>query len=212
MSTATYSFRAGRPVVTERVSDAATADLDHSSASTASCRRRPPSQTYGSKFLWRSLLQSPSKSSPVVVPCGAGGPCRRLLPGIAGAWFASPDVGCRASQLRRHPPVAGVRNAGVQCSTERVHLRRIACQYACRTALCNQSTWPEPRAYLKRCHRKTAVQLLFDEFLIVAEPGGAVAFAALIESRQGFDAGALLVIVSGGNVDAAVFSNVLTGS
>lgn len=54
-----------------------------------------------------------------------------------------------------------------------------------------------------------AMRLAFEELKIVAEPGGAVALAALLAHGRGFAGETVLCLVSGGNVDPAFFARVL---
>lgn len=57
----------------------------------------------------------------------------------------------------------------------------------------------------------TAMRFLFEEFRIVVEPGGAVAFAALLANTpQSLKGKTVAVIVSGGNVDPELFSRAIT--
>jgi len=46
---------------------------------------------------------------------------------------------------------------------------------------------------------------------LVAEPGGAVALAALLSGRAGAAAGRTVVVVSGGNVDPLAYAEILRG-
>ena len=52
-----------------------------------------------------------------------------------------------------------------------------------------------------------AMAVLFSRLKIVAEPGGAIALAAALEHDSGSDP--VVVVVSGGNVDADMFSRAL---
>ena len=54
-----------------------------------------------------------------------------------------------------------------------------------------------------------AMRLAFEELRLVVEPGGAVALAALITERGLLAGRTALVILSGGNVDAELFSAML---
>ncbi|MCP4317167.1 MAG: threonine/serine dehydratase [Hyphomicrobiales bacterium] len=54
-----------------------------------------------------------------------------------------------------------------------------------------------------------AMAVLFDRMKLVAEPGGSVAFAALLGQRRQFAGKTVVVVVSGGNVDRAEFSRIL---
>jgi threonine dehydratase len=53
-----------------------------------------------------------------------------------------------------------------------------------------------------------AMRFAYDELRIVLEPGGAVALAALLARPEAFRNRAILVVASGGNVDAAVFQRI----
>jgi len=57
-----------------------------------------------------------------------------------------------------------------------------------------------------------AMRTAFEEFRIVLEPGGAVAFAAALTQPQMIRGRTTVVIASGGNVDADVFARALPGS
>jgi len=56
-----------------------------------------------------------------------------------------------------------------------------------------------------------AMRLLFESLKIVAEPGGAVGLAALIEGAFALDGKTVCVVCSGGNVDPEIFKKVLEG-
>jgi threonine dehydratase len=54
------------------------------------------------------------------------------------------------------------------------------------------------------------MRFLFDEFRIVVEPGGAVAFASLLfNAPESFKGKNVAVIISGGNVDPMIFSHAI---
>jgi threonine dehydratase len=54
-----------------------------------------------------------------------------------------------------------------------------------------------------------AMRFAFDHLKLVVEPGGAVALAAALYGNVGLKDAVVGVIVSGGNVDPAVFSRAL---
>lgn len=59
---------------------------------------------------------------------------------------------------------------------------------------------------------KDAVRFAFRYLKIVAEPGGAAALAALLSSKvRPSDDGSLVVVISGGNIDPAMFADILKG-
>lgn len=55
-----------------------------------------------------------------------------------------------------------------------------------------------------------AMALAYERLRIVAEPGGAVALAAALFHPDAIQGDAVVVVISGGNVDAALFARVLT--
>ncbi|WP_315762467.1 MULTISPECIES: threonine/serine dehydratase [unclassified Bradyrhizobium] len=55
-----------------------------------------------------------------------------------------------------------------------------------------------------------AMRLAYEEFRLVVEPGGAVGLAALLASPGCLNGKTVVVIASGGNVDAAVFTQALS--
>ncbi|MHA6347359.1 threonine ammonia-lyase [Roseivivax sp. CAU 1761] len=59
---------------------------------------------------------------------------------------------------------------------------------------------------------RQAMALAFLRLKIVAEPGGAVALAAALFRAEEIDGDAVIVTVSGGNVDAAVFADALAAA
>jgi threonine dehydratase len=57
-----------------------------------------------------------------------------------------------------------------------------------------------------------AMHTAFEEFRIVLEPGGAVAFAAALAQPERLCGRTTIVIASGENVDAAVFARAVPGT
>ena len=55
----------------------------------------------------------------------------------------------------------------------------------------------------------SAVAKLFNELKLVAEPGGAVALAALLSERWPVRGKTVAVVLSGGNVDAELFARLI---
>ena len=56
-----------------------------------------------------------------------------------------------------------------------------------------------------------AMKFLYQHFKIVSEPGGAVAAAAAIFSKNKLKEKDIIVVVSGGNVDSSIFSKAISG-
>lgn len=145
----------------------------------------------------------------VIVPCGGGGLA-------AGSCLALQAVGSKAQMWAAEPEgfddtrrslLSGLRESNAALSGS-----------ICDALLANtpaELPFAINRTGLSRVLTaddtvvKAAMRLLFDEFRIVAEPGGAMAIAALMAHTPGFGGATLLAVVSGGNVDAAVFGAVL---
>jgi threonine dehydratase len=56
-----------------------------------------------------------------------------------------------------------------------------------------------------------AMRFAFRNLRIVAEPGGSVALAALVAGKVGEVPDGAVVVVSGGNVDPALYAEILAG-
>jgi len=59
---------------------------------------------------------------------------------------------------------------------------------------------------------KRAMRFAFDHLKVVAEPGGAVALAAVLAGKLETKGRRTAVVLSGGNVDAALFASIIAGS
>lgn len=57
-----------------------------------------------------------------------------------------------------------------------------------------------------------AVAFAFDELKLVVEPGGAVALAALLSGRLDAEGRTVVIVLSGGNIDAAMLARALAGA
>lgn len=56
-----------------------------------------------------------------------------------------------------------------------------------------------------------AMRFAFEELKLVVEPGGAVALAALLSGQFDAKGKAVALVLSGGNVDPALFARVIAG-
>jgi threonine dehydratase len=59
---------------------------------------------------------------------------------------------------------------------------------------------------------KAAVRFAFRELKLVVEPGGAVSLAAILARKLDFAGKTVMAVLSGGNVDPAVFSEIILES
>ncbi|MCA2012125.1 threonine/serine dehydratase [Cereibacter sphaeroides] len=80
------------------------------------------------------------------------------------------------------------------------------------TAIPGQTTFPVLQAHLtggvavSDAAVREAVNLLYDEAKVVVEPGGAVGLAAILSGALPLDGGSAVAVLSGGNIDRAVFA------
>jgi len=145
----------------------------------------------------------------IVVPCGGGG----LVAGIALATTA----------LRPEARVWCVEPEGADAmhrsfgKGEPVHLDgtdTIADGLA--APMAGDFTYAVLREHAQGCLRvsddeiRSAMRMLFDRTKQAVEPAGAAGLAALLEGRVGGD-GPVVVILSGGNVDRALYADILRG-
>ncbi len=57
---------------------------------------------------------------------------------------------------------------------------------------------------------RQAIRFAFEELKLVVEPGGAVALAALLSGRYAAEGKTVAIILSGGNIDGALFAEILS--
>lgn len=146
----------------------------------------------------------------VIAPCSGGG----LSTGIATAVKAlSPITQCFAAEPAGFDDLARSLAAGT--IQRNAHLTG---------SFCDALLAPCPGTYtfaLARRHLDgslvatdeevgAAMELAFREFKIVAEPGGAVALACVLNGRLPIRGRTICVICSGGNVDGVLFASVLS--
>jgi threonine dehydratase len=145
----------------------------------------------------------------VLVPCGGGG----LSAGIALALEA------RAPQMR----VRTVEPEGFDDTARSLASGRIETNPRAAGSICDAILTPSPGALTLPVLRRLAgpglavsddealraMAAAFARLKIVAEPGGAVALAAALFRGQELADEALIVVITGGNVDGAVFARAL---
>jgi len=145
----------------------------------------------------------------VLVPCGGGG----LSAGIALALEA------RAPQMR----VRTVEPVDFDDTARSLASGRIETNPRAAGSVCDAILTPAPGALTFPVLRRLAgpgltvsddealhaMAAAFARLKIVAEPGGAVALAAALFRGQDLDGEALIVVITGGNVDGAVFTRAL---
>ena len=146
----------------------------------------------------------------VLVPCGGGG----LTSGIALALAAeAPDMRVRPVEPEGFDDVARSLASGRIAANTR----------STRGALCDAIITPRPGdltfpvmarlcgpgIVVSEAQALAAMRLAFEHLKLVVEPGGAVALAAALFHGDALTGGDVVVVISGGNVDAAVFCTAL---
>jgi threonine dehydratase len=147
----------------------------------------------------------------VLVCCGGGG----LVAGIATAMRAqSPDIAVYAVE-----PDAFDDTARSLASGRREQVAAGA-QSICDALLApspGELTFPINKALLAGGltvsdeEVRVAMRFAFEKLKLVVEPGGAVALAAALHGRVPAGEGALIVVISGANVDADLYARILAG-
>ncbi len=149
------------------------------------------------------------KDARVLVPCGGGG----LTSGVALALQAL------APNMTVHP----CEPSGFDDTIRSLNSGKIEQNQRSSGSICDAILTPSPGKITfpimqrlcqpgvsltdNQCLR--AMSLAFSYLKIVIEPGGAVALAAALFHGQNFDSESLIVVASGGNVEAALFQKAL---
>jgi threonine dehydratase len=144
------------------------------------------------------------------VCCGGGG----LTSGIALALEAdAPDMRVRPAEPKGFDDVARSLRAGAIQSN--VETRGNICD-AIITLQPGDITFPimlrlcGPGLVVTEDEAMNAMAHAFSRFKLVAEPGGAVALASALYRKDEIEGDDVIVVISGGNVDAALFQTALS--
>lgn len=157
----------------------------------------------------RQISAAGVKNADVLIPCGGGG----LSSGVALALAdQAPDLTPRTVEPSGFDDVARSLASGRIQSNQR---RSGSICDAIITQSPGKLTFPIMQKLCGRamvvpeqdCLRAMAVA--FARLKIVIEPGGAIALAAALYHGEQIEGDAVIVVVSGGNVDASVFQNAL---
>jgi threonine dehydratase len=141
----------------------------------------------------------------VIVPCGGGGLA-------AGTCLAADACHCTAEVWAAEPEAFDDTRRSLESGSRETNL-------ASATSICDALLAPTPAVlpFSINQHRLSravtandatvlkAMRLLFEEFRVVVEPGGAVAVAALLANPSLLRGRRALVLASGGNVDQHLF-------
>lgn len=145
----------------------------------------------------------------LVCPCGGGG----LIAGVSTAMLDTfPGCAVYSAEPDGFDDTARSLEAG----------RRIS-NNAAQGSICDAIVTPEPGEITFPINRRNlaggvtasdeevlhAMRVAFEDFKIVAEPGGAVALAAALSGRLPLENRCTVVVCSGGNVDASLFARCL---
>lgn len=145
----------------------------------------------------------------VAVPCGGGG----LAAGIALALAAeAPGLRVRTVEPERFDDMARALAAGASCTNAQTSgsiCDAILNPAPGRLTLPVLSRLAGPGLTVSDAEALAAVAAAFRHLRIVLEPGGAVALAAALTRPDAFDGDTLIVVASGGNVDADMFARAI---
>ncbi len=146
----------------------------------------------------------------IVVPYGGGG----LSCGIAAAVGAvRPDVPVFASEIETAAPFAAALGAGHPVEVSHTH----SFVDGIGSTRVLGEMWPLARTSLAGsrvvsvAEACAAIRLLLERGRVVAEGAGGTSVAAALKGLPGIDAGPVVAVVSGGNIDAAALRAIMDG-
>ncbi len=146
----------------------------------------------------------------IVVPYGGGG----LSCGIAAAVAAvRPGVPVFASEIETAAPFAAALGAGHPVEVRHTH----SFVDGIGSTRVLDEMWPLARASLAGSRVVSveeacaAIRVLFEDGRVVAEGAGGTSVAAALKGLPGIDAGPVVAVVSGGNIDAGVLRAIVEG-
>lgn len=145
----------------------------------------------------------------IVLPCSGGGLSSGVIEAVRSAHPAAPFV----VEREGYPKMARSLASG---QVERVpavpvFLDAIGSPTVGRHTLDVLSRHPVTPLEVTDDEARVAMREAFRTLKLVLEPGGAAALAAVVAQRDRFAGQTVVVVASGGNVDASVFAEVLTG-
>jgi threonine dehydratase len=165
----------------------------------------------GNSSLGQELAALDRKLDDIVVPVGGGGLSSGIIQGIA---RSGKSIGVIGAEPLMANDAARSFQAGTIIANE-VEPQTIA--DGARTVSIGRHNWAVLRNGLKTIVEVpeaaivAAVRLLFELANLKAEPTGALAVAAVMTEPGLFRGRSICCVVSGGNVDAEVYRNILTG-
>jgi len=167
-----------------------------------------PEVVAGNGTIGLEILEELPEVATVLAPYGGGG----LACGIASALAARrPQAAVYACEVATAAPFAASLEAGEAVAID--HVPSFVDGIGGKSVLAPM--WPAARALLAGSlvvsldHIAAAIRLLVARARVVAEGAGAASVAAASQGR--FAAGPIVCVVSGGNLDAAVLSEILAG-
>jgi threonine dehydratase len=147
----------------------------------------------------------------VLIPCGGGG----LI------------AGCTLALMQAFPHIAvyAVEPAGLDDTARSLEAGERQANAPEATSICDALLIPTPGELTFAINRRllaggltvsdhevrSAMALAFRHLKLVVEPGGAVALAAVLSGKLALDQRTAAVVLSGGNVDPALFAAAITG-
>jgi len=165
----------------------------------------------GNATLGKELAAFADDFDVVLAPIGGGGLTSGIITGLR-------DAGCRTPVVAAEPLLANDAARSLRAGrivTNETEPQTIA--DGARVLSVGQHNWAVLRDGLAGIievtdeHIKEAVRLLFTLANLKAEPTGALTIGALLAAPERFRGQRVCCVVSGGNVDAAVFRSILVG-
>lgn len=143
----------------------------------------------------------------IVVPCSGGG----LASGVVEAVRSELDVAPFVVERDGYPKMARSLTSGEveKVPAVPVFLDAIGSPTVGQHTLAALSAHPVTALEVTDEQARTAMREAFRTLKLVVEPGGSAALAAVVAQRERFAGQTVVVVASGGNVDASVYAEVL---
>lgn len=163
----------------------------------------------GNSSLGRELAKLEGSIDAIVTPVSGGGLASGIVMGLRAAGVAIPVIGAEPA-LANH--VSRSLRSGQRVEDEQ---EPATIADGARTRSLGVLNWEVLKCGLAQCMEvpeetiREAVRILFYLANLKAEPTGALAVAALLVNRKDFEGRRVCCVLSGGNVDASVYSSLI---
>jgi threo-3-hydroxy-L-aspartate ammonia-lyase len=163
----------------------------------------------GNASLGREVAQLRPRPTVVIVPIGGGGLCAGIIQGLK-------DSGCAAEVIGAEPLLANDAAQSLRAGKIIAHdTEPQTIADGVRTLSLGRQNWAVMKDHMRTVIEvpedgiRRAVRIFYDLVNLKVEPTGALSLAALLEMKDSFRGELVCCVVSGGNVDPAVYQTLI---